>query len=220
MKIRDVLIATGSVVVCGAVAGVWSLCCSEESQRTVVPVSFVSQPGDPQEEMIKNMLKEQAALAPQHKVLEALVGTFNAEMNFLMEPGGEPDKTKGVSVNKSILGGRFVTMEFAGDINMFGDVIKFAGLGMMGFDKSKGEFIMTWADTMSTSLLMQAGKPGTDSKRIEVSGTAASVMGEQQMKHVYIIESNDKHTLEFYQAMPGMDEMMKIGWITYTRKGD
>lgn len=220
MKIRDMMIVVGGAAVCGAGFGLWMTGDAHTQERNVIDVSLQDQPVDPQMEMIKNMLKEQAALAPQHKYLESLVGTFDAEMNFLMEPEGEPDVTKGVSVNKPILGGRFITMDFHGDLDMFGETIKFSGLGMMGFDKFKGEFVMTWVDTMSTQILTQSGKPGADGTRIEVSGTAASMMGEQEMKHVYLIESKDKHVLEFYQSVPGTPEMMKIGWINYTRKGN
>jgi hypothetical protein len=220
MRVRELSMVCGCAAVCGF--GALALRGGEPVQvPSVVEVAMQDQPVEmPSEEMIKAMLKEQATLAPQHKYLESLVGTFDAEMNFLMEPGGEPDKTKGVAKNTSMLGGRFVGFHFDGDVNMFGDIIKFSGFGMMGFDKAKGEFVMTWADTMSTTMLVSYGKPGADGKRIEVSGVSASPMGEANMKHVYVIESKDKHTLEFYQGEPGSDDMMKVGWINYTRKGN
>lgn len=187
------------------------------TEPVVLPVSWNAQPEmDPQ--AILNMMKEQAAPAAQHKILEMLAGNFDAEMSFLMAPDAEPDVSKGSTKNSLVLGGRFLLMDFKGNINMMGEQMDLTGLGMMGFDKAKNNYVMTWADTLSTSLIIQTGAPGSDEKRIETSGMVASVMGDAMAKHVYIIESKDKHTLEFWQAVPGMDEMMKIGWITYTRK--
>ena len=48
---------------------------------------------------------------PEHKQLESLVGTWDEEIKFWMEPGKPPMTFKGSSQNRMILGGRFLLCE-------------------------------------------------------------------------------------------------------------
>jgi len=187
---------------------------------TPTVVETVAQPEGftPTPEMIKQMMEEQAKLAPEHEKLVPFAGTWDAEMHFIMEPGAEPDVSHGTSVNTLILGGRVLETKFKGDISMFGEKMAFTGAGHMGFDKLKGEYFSTWVDSLSTSLLVSYGKPSEDGASLTLSGMSMSPMGEVPMKNVYIMDGEKKHTMEFWQGEPGSDEMMKIGWITYTKK--
>ncbi len=218
MSIKQTLLvslAGGAVVAVGLVGFVsgraWSPVVS-------VGVETVSQPEGMDAEMMKKMVAEQAELAPEHKNFLPMVGTFACEMNFIMAPGQAPDVSDAKVVNTLILGGRFMQTQTSGELEMFGNKIDFEGFGLLGFDKGKGEYVSTWCDSMTTSLIVATGKPGDDAKTISVVGASQSPMGEVQMKTVYEIESDDKYTMVFYQAMPGMDEMMKIGWITCIRE--
>lgn len=192
----------------------------ESSGVKVVPVSVQPQGPVPTPEEIKQMMDEQAKPAPQHDNLKPLIGTFDAEMNFLLEPGGDPEVTHGTTTNKWILGKKFVQMDFTGKVGAYGVDYPFQGMGILGFDKLSGEYNMMWIDSLSTTMIAATGKAGEDPKEITATDTVMSMMGEAETKHVYKIESNDKHTLEFWQSVQGMDEMMKIGWINYTRKAD
>lgn len=213
---------------CGVALGAWAMFWMHHAPRgqqaRVVPVS-VRQEGQPEgmectPDQIKQMLEEQGRPAPEHKNLQPLVGTFDAEMAFLIEPGGEPEVSKGVSRNKWIMGEKFVQMNFAGSMSMAGAEFPFTGMGILGYDKMTGQYHMMWIDSLSTTMLTSTGKAGQNAKEIAVSGTAASPVGQTEMKHVFKVESNEKHVLEFWQGMPGQGEMMKVGWITYTRKAD
>jgi uncharacterized protein DUF1579 len=218
MSIKQTLVVSlaGGAMVAVGLAGFVSGRAS--SPIVSVGVETVSQPDGMDAEMMKKMIAEQAELAPEHKNFLPMVGTFACEMRFMMAPGQEPEVSTGKSVNELILGGRFMKTDFSGEMEMFGDKMDFAGFGLLGFDKGKGEYVSTWCDSMTTSLMVATGKPGDDAKTITVMGTTQSPMGAVQMKSVYEIESDDKYTMVFYQAMPGMDEMMKIGWITCIRE--
>lgn len=213
-------------IACGVAVGVAAMSwragssAANPSGVNVVPVSVQPQGPVPTPEEIKQMMDEQSKRAPQHDNLKPLVGTFEAEMNFLMEPGGKPDVSHGTTTNKWILGEKFVQMDFKGDVMAYGVKYPFQGMGVLGFDKLTGEYNMMWVDSLSTTMIAATGKAGENPKEISATDTVMSMMGEAETKHVYKIESNDKHTLEFWQSMPGMDEMMKIGWINYTRKAD
>jgi hypothetical protein len=217
---QTILISLAGGAMCAV--GVVGFAVGQHNSATpTVAIETVAQPegAQPTEEMMKQMMAEQAKLAPEHKHLLPMVGTWDAELSFLMEPGGEPEVSQGTCVNTMILGGRYMKSEFKAELNMFGDKMAFSGFGLMGFGKEKGEFVSTWCDTMSTSLLVSTGKPGEDAKVMTLTGMSSSPMGEVPMKNVYIIESDKAHTMEFWQGMPGSDEMMKIGWIKYTKKG-
>jgi uncharacterized protein DUF1579 len=218
MSIKQTLLvslAGGAVVAVGLVGFV-----SGRASSPIVSAGLeaVSQPEEMNEEMMKKMIAEQAKLAPEHKNFLPMVGTFACEMRFMMAPGEEPEVSTGTSVNSLILGGRFMKTNFSGEMEMFGDKMDFEGFGLLGFDKGKGEYVSSWCDSMTTSLIVASGEPGESGKSISVVGSSQSPMGEVPMKTVYEIESDDKYTMVFYQAMPGMDEMMKIGWITCIRE--
>lgn len=231
MSLRKMWMTAGCGLALCAAAAVWMTNAPSASFEgvAVLPVSTQAE-GQPEgqpglegvqftPEQVKQMLEQQSKPAPEHKNLQPLAGTFDAEMSFLMEPGGEPEVSKGVSKNKWIMGDKFLQMDFEGTMTFAGAEFPFKGMGVMGYDKMTGQYNMMWIDSLSTTMLTSTGKPGEDAKEISVSGTAVSPMGEAEMKHVFKIESKDKHVLEFWQGAPGQ-EMMKIGWITYTRKAD
>lgn len=228
MSLRKMWMTAGCGLAMSAAAAVWMCNAPRTAPQgvAVVPVSMQQegQPGQegaaPTPDQIKQMLEEQGKAAPEHKNLQPLVGTWDAEMSFLMEPGGEPEVSKGVSKNAWIMGDKFLQMNFEGTMAFAGAEFPFKGMGIMGFDKMTGQYNMMWIDSLSTTMLTSQGKPGENAKEISVSGTAVSPMGEAEMKHVFKIESKDKHVLEFWQGTPGQKDMMKIGWITYTRKAD
>lgn len=183
-------------------------------------VELVAQPEgfEPTPDMIKEMIEEASKLAPEHKQLVPMVGEWDAEMSFQMAPGAEPDVSRGTCTNKLILGGRLMTTEFKGEAKMFGQTFAFSGFGLMGFSKETGAFQSTWCDSMSTSIIVSSGKPTEDPKEIVVSGSMPSEQGDVPAKWVYKIESDKKHVMEMWQGMPGAEEMMQIGTITYTKK--
>lgn len=214
---QTVVVSIAGGVVCAF--GMFGFAAGRSAAPAPVTLDRVAQPEEMTEEQIKEMMAQQAQLAPQHKELHAMVGVWDAEMSFQMMPGEAPEVSRGTSTTTLILGGKFLKTDFEGQINMFGEKTAFTGYGLMGFDTVKGEYVSTWCDSLSTSLLVATGKPGEDPKRMELSGSMPSPMGEVVMKNVYIIESDTKHVMEFWQSMPGDAEMSKIGAITYTKKG-
>jgi hypothetical protein len=214
---RTVVVSLAGGLVCAAgLAGL----ATWRGAEPAAAVRSVGQPeGQPTPYEMKKMLAEQAELAPQHKLLLPMVGEWNAEMSFVMEPGGEPEVSTGSCTNTMILGGRFLKSEFKGDVAMFGVKMAFAGFGLMGYSKETGEFQSTWCDSMSTGIVMSTGKPGENPKVITLTGAMASAQGDIPAKWVYMIESDKKHVMQMWQGMPGSDEMVQIGTITYIKKG-
>lgn len=226
MSCRKMWMTAGCGLALSAAAAVWMCNAPRTAAQgvAVVPVS-VQQEGQPDgieftPDQIKQMLEEQGKPAPEHKNIQPLVGTFDAELNFLMEPGGKPEVSKGVSRNRWIMGDKFLQTDFEGTMAFAGAEFPFKGMGILGYDKMTGRYNMMWIDSLSTTMITSTGTPGENAKEISVSGTAVSPMGEAAMTHVFKVESNDRHVLEFWQGVPGQEDMMKVGWITYTRKAD
>jgi len=84
-----------------------------------------------------------ATPAEGHKSLAGMVGTWDAEVTSWMDPAQPPEKSKGVSENRMMLGGRWVEQKFTSQ--MMG--MPFEGLGYTGYDNTRRS---TWAPGWTT----------------------------------------------------------------------
>jgi hypothetical protein len=85
---------------------------------------------------------------PEHKVLAADAGTWDAVVEMQAEPGKPPMKSKGVEVNTVGCNGLCVLTEFKGE--MMG--APFQGAGVTTWDPKKKQYIGSWTDSMSAGL--------------------------------------------------------------------
>ena len=167
------------------------------------------------EEDIMKMMAEWSALAPEHEVLKGMEGTWDCEAKFWMEPGEDPTIGHGTSENQLIMGGRYVTQHFVMPDFMGMD---FEGMGAIGYDKQKEKFVNVWIDNMSTGMMIMTGEWDKDSHTMTWVGTAATPMGESEMKHIIKDVNEDKTVMEFWESNQFTGgEFMKTGEITYTR---
>lgn len=218
----SIVTGCGAAVCVAGAAWFFSRPTMSTSAAELVAVSSVAQPEavEPTPEQMFEMMEAEGKPGPEHARLNPLVGIWKAEMSFLTEPGSKPDVTYGTSTNTWVLGDKFISMDFTGEITMMGRDFPFNGMGLMGFDRARGEYTMAWADSLSSQMLFFTGKPGDDAGEVALMGSMLTPNGPMPAKYVYKIESDDKYVLEFWQSVPDMDEMMKIGWITHTRKAD
>src|SRR5262245_33777645 len=95
------------------------------------------------QKMMQQML-EISKLNENHKLLTSLDGTWDYKIKFWMnpDPNAKPDESTGTATRKSIMGGRYVTMDVSGKMQMPGadgkmkDVM-FKGMGIEGYDNVK-----------------------------------------------------------------------------------
>lgn len=182
--------------------------------ETGIKLTSATQPEQPDAET--QMMMDLATPGEHHKWLEEVfVGTWNAEMSFSMGPDVPAMTSKGTSVTKGMLEGRFFHTEYKVPDFMG---MPFEGHGLMGYDNHKKEFVSTWVDNMTTSITMMTGQKSADGKSITVEGDTIGMDGQPtRMKMVYKLESKDKFVEEFYMGF-GPDKVMeKIGHITHTR---
>lgn len=166
----------------------------------------------PEEAMMKAGM-----VGPQHKALEPLIGTWNANCTFwMMGPESQPEKSTGTLVSKWIFDGRWIQSDYAGQM---GDM-PFTGLAYLGFDNTKQKYIGTWMDSMSTAMMFSTGTANPTGKVITfTSGPDICCMTGKPVtsRNVLTIESNDRNKYEFFHTYPGEKEF-KAGEIIYTRK--
>ena len=150
-----------------------------------------------------------------HKKLEHFVGTWDAKVKMWDKPGAPPKESSGTSETKSVLGGRFVEEHFEGT---FMDQ-PFSGMGITGYDNVRKKYVSTWADTMSTGVMVSTGTAAKGGKSMAFTASMPDPMTGKMtpMKEKLTIVDDDHHTFEMW--MPGPDgKLFRMMEITYARK--
>ena len=150
-----------------------------------------------------------------HKNLANMVGTWDTTVKMYQAPGAPPQVTTGVSENKLVLGGRWVEENFSG--TFMG--MPFSGIGYTGYDNIKKQYVGTWMDTMSTSMMQSSGTGDASGKSFQFNSTMDDpVTGKSvSTKSTLTVADENHHTMEMW--MPGPDgKMFKMMEINYTRK--
>ena len=96
-----------------------------------------------------------AALGEEHKMLAKSNGTWTADMTYWEGIDKPSNKMTGTQVTKSILDGHFQQSTFSGDFMG----MPFNGISTVGYDNTTKEFVSTWIENMSSSIMVMKG-PG------------------------------------------------------------
>ena len=155
---------------------------------------------------------------PEHKQLESLVGTWDEEIKFWMEPGKPPMTFKGSSQNRMILGGRFLLCEGKGGTGS----MAFENMTIMGFDRRSNKFTTIGFDSEGTYYVAAAGPYDESKKAIVMYGEDVDpALGTQKYDRVMSIVSPTKYIVEVVFKDPahthGLPEF-KMVEITHTKK--
>ena len=129
-----------------------------------------------QEHMTK--AKEAGTPGPNHEILKAFEGKWKVTSRSWMEPGSKPEMSTGTSSLFWTLDGRFLEQKFKGD--WAGE--KFDGLGFIGYDNLKKQYVSFWLDSMSTGVSHATGKYDPTTKTIKDTGTFSCPMTREKKK--------------------------------------
>jgi Protein of unknown function (DUF1579) len=160
-------------------------------------------------------MEKSAALGPNHKLLEPMVGNWNVAGKMWMKPGAPPMESTATAVTKSIMGGRWIQQDY--DSSFMGQ--PFTGMGLTGYDNIAAGFVSTWIDNQSTMIMVNRGRYDAASKTFTLIGDMDDPMRpgkKTRMREVVKIVDNDKHVLEMYESHEGKEAKMME--LTYTRK--
>src|SRR5262245_9972981 len=128
---------------------------------------------------------------PEHKRLEALVGSWGCVVRMYMDPSAPPSEMKGKATRKWILDGRFLQADTEGE---FGGM-PFRGFGLTGYDNLQKKYTTMWADNMSTAIMTSLGTCDAAGKTFTYVGEMIDPVSMQRVKNkdVIRVEGTDKH---------------------------
>jgi Protein of unknown function (DUF1579) len=206
MKSRGILAGLAFLVVIAALA-----VGADEKAKKTMPAA----PGKMDEKAMMDMMAKYSTPGPEHKKLEAWVGTWDASVKMWMDPSAPPQESTGTAENKLALGGRFLEQNFEG--TMMGQ--PFSGRGYTGYDLYKKQYVSTWMDSMGTAIMMATGTPDPAGKGLTLTGTMDDPMTGKKspFKETVTMVDNDHNTFEMWGTGPN-GQMFKMIEIRYTRK--
>ncbi len=170
---------------------------------------------DPQMQAMMAAMEKYSTPGPEHQLLLQGVGTWDVASKMWMDPAGEPLTSKGVSVQRAILGGRYIQYDFEGD--MMG--MPFSGYGISGYDRYNQKYLSLWLDTMGTGFYLTEGTCDEAGKVCTETGVWDDCTTGQKMnvKNVFTHLDADKFTMEMYTVLPDGKET-KMMELVYTRR--
>jgi hypothetical protein len=176
------------------------------------------------QEMMKQMM-ELSKLNENHKLLADLDGNWTYTIKFWMnpDPNAKPEESKGTAVRKSIMNGRFSTLDVTGKMEMPGPDGKkkemtFVGHGIEGYDNVKKKFVGSWIDNMGTGIMFSEGTYDPATKTFTYTSEFEAIPGmKQQIREVIKVPDHNHMMLEWYENQGGQEK--KTMEINYTRAG-
>lgn len=175
------------------------------------------------QKMMEQMM-EMSKLNENHKLLSSLDGNWDYTIKFWMnpDPNAKPQESKGTAVRKSIMGGRYCTMDVSGDMQMPGPdgkmkTMQFKGMGLEGYDNVKKKFVASWIDSMGTGIEFSEGTYDPATKTFTYTMEMEPMPGmKTQVREVIKIADNSHMMLEWYENQGGQEK--KTMEINYTKK--
>ena len=168
----------------------------------------------PREKARMEAMTRAAAPGEAHKRLDTLAGRFSATVKTWSGPSSQPHESSGISVNKWVLGDRFVQQQFEGTSS--GEV--FAGFGYIGYDNFRKKYTWVWMDTTSTAMMTSTGDLDPEGKFLTFSGSMNDPLTGKATKMTEKLTVADKngHTLEIWTPDPA-GKPFKMMEVTYVR---
>lgn len=88
-----------------------------------------------------------------HARMAEMAGDWTFHMTHWPAPGAPPQTADGRMSSEMIMGGRYLVSEYHSDMGGF----PFEGRSVTAYDRTAGEYIGTWIDNMSTTVMVSRG---------------------------------------------------------------
>lgn len=166
----------------------------------------------------KAMMDQYLAMSkpgPKHKLLEALVGTWDTETTAWMMPGAPPMVSKGTTTKSMVFGGRYLREELLGT-DPSGNSM--AGVGYVGFENGSKQYQGVFISEAMTGVMWYSGTASEDGKTFTFTGKENDPTGGPAMEYklTTTITSPDSHTLEMEYHVGG--QLIPAFKIVHTRR--
>jgi hypothetical protein len=151
--------------------------------------------------------------AAGHAPLQALVGTWSAKTTFTMGPGVPDQVHGGTSVNRMVLGGRFLEQTYKG--TAMG--MPFEGIGFTGYDNVRKKYVGSWMDTMGTGIMTSLGTGKPSAARSASVAESYEPSGKKIMWDTILkVLDRDHHTFEMWTKAPN-GKKYRAMFVEYAR---
>jgi len=175
------------------------------------------------QKMMQQMM-EMSKLNENHKLLSSLDGSWDYKIKFWMnpDPNAKPQESTGTAIRKSIMGGRYATMDVSGKMQMPDETgkmkeVMFKGMGLEGYDNVKRKFVASWVDNMGTGIEFSEGTYDPATKSFTYTSEIEMMPGmKTQVREVIKVADNSHMSLEWFENQGGQEK--KTMEINYTKK--
>ncbi len=179
------------------------------------PSSMSDENADMEKMKAEAMAKWQQYATPAegHKPLQQLVGEWAYTLKYWSSPDATPEESTGENEIDWILGKRFLEMDVDG--TSMGQ--PFNGMGIIGYDNAKKQYVGMWVDTMGTGIMTSTGQYDAATNTFTEKGSFTDPLsGQQTFKGVTKIIDKDNFTYDMYILAGG--EEVRVMEIKYTRE--
>jgi len=149
-----------------------------------------------QAEMMKAW-QDFATPGPEHTWMNNHAGTWVCDsVAQWMDPAQPPTYSKATDMVTVAMNGLYQMSDFSS--NMMGMEMK--GHGMMGFDKMKKKFVLSWIDNLGSGIVRMEGSYDEATKTLNMSGKQSDpgLKKETDMRQVLTFHSDDSYTMTMY----------------------
>jgi hypothetical protein len=162
-------------------------------------------------------------MAPEHvEMAKNMVGDWNTQSSFWMDPKGQPQVSTGKAKFEPIMGARFISQEYTGKFSMPGADGKmvdrdFKGHGLYGFNTVSKEYENIWIDSTATGIMLSTGKKYANGDIVFTGQYDDPMSGQKKTaKSVMHHESRDKMVFTMYDKASDGTEVKSLE-VVYTR---
>jgi hypothetical protein len=130
-----------------------------------------------------------------------------------MAPGAPESVSAGTSVNRLVLGGRFLEQIYKG--TSMG--MPFEGIGFTGYDNVRQKYVGMWMDTFGTGIMTSTGTGRPTDERMDFVCEAIEPSGQKKVFDAIVrIRDHEHHAYEMWTTGPG-GKSYRVMLIEYER---
>ncbi|MFZ1312583.1 MAG: DUF1579 domain-containing protein [Chitinophagaceae bacterium] len=170
-----------------------------------------------QAEMMKAW-QDFATPGPEHTWMNNHAGTWVCDsVAQWMDPAQPPTYSKATDVVTVAMNGLYQMSDFSS--NMMGMEMK--SHGMMGFDKMKKKFVLSWIDNLGSGIVQMEGSYDVATKTLNMSGKQSDpgMKKETAMRQVLTFHNDDSYTMAMYgTGHDGKEAKFMEGTFKRTKK--
>jgi hypothetical protein len=151
-----------------------------------------------------------------HTYLAQDVGVWHGKNTMWMAPGTPPIESKSTSTVTSMLDGRYIKLEVAGDMPGMGP---YNGFAITGYDNVGQKFTSTWIDNMGTGMSIGEGELSSDRKVLTWNYTVNCPIQKKPvvMRQVETLTGPGAKTIEMFGPDPKTGKEYKSMRIELTK---